>query len=221
MDQESPISSEDVAIAEKIHKKEISTLKGNTTKNKPDRITDPTISVLTEIKEIYQNITLAIDIICVNDCYVLTTIITNLFYWTIHYLKRITDYELSTALNAAFQPYQKVGYKIHTVKADNEFKRIFSSITDMNINMQFCNPNNHVPVAEHNNCTIKERCRIMYYRLPFHQLPKSLLIQLVYTVVVQPNYLPAPHGVSTQLSPRTILHQEYISYKAYSQFSFE
>ena len=70
----------------------------------------------------------------------------------------------------------------------------------MNIIMQFCNPDDHVPDAERNNCTIKERCCIMYYCLPFNQLPKSLLIQYVYTVVAQLNYLPAQHGISTQLS---------------------
>ena len=60
----------------------------------------------------------------------------------------------------------------------------------------------------------------MYYRLPFNQLPKSLLIKLVYTIVAQLNYLPAQHGVSTQLSPRTIIHQEHISYKTHGQISF-
>ena len=60
----------------------------------------------------------------------------------------------------------------------------------------------------------------MYYCLPFNLLPKSLLIQLVYTIVAQLNYLPAQHGVSTQLSPRTIIHQKHISYKTYGKFSF-
>ena len=97
---------------------------------------------------------------------------------------------------------------------------MFSSMNDMNINMQFCNPDDHVPEAECNNLTIKERCRTMYYRLPFNQLPKSFLIQLVQTVVVQLNYLSAQHGVSTQLRPRTIIHQEHISYKTHGQYSF-
>ena len=119
-----------------------------------------------DIREIHQNITLAIDIICVNNCSFLTTISSNLFYWTVHYLTRITGHELSTVLNEAFQSYQKAGYNIHTIKADNEFKRIFSSMNDMNINMQFCNPDDHVLEAVRNNCTIKERCRIMYYSLP-------------------------------------------------------
>ena len=93
-------------------------------------------------------------------------------------------------------------------------------MNDMNINMQFCNPDDHVPEAERNNRTIKERYRIMYYCLPFNQLPKSLLIKLIYTVVAQLNYLPAQHCVSIQLSPRTIIHQEHTSYKTHGQFSF-
>ena len=47
--RESPVSSQDIAIAGKIYQKEVSTLKENTTKNKLDRITDPTISVPPEI----------------------------------------------------------------------------------------------------------------------------------------------------------------------------
>ena len=177
--RDSPITSQDVAIAEKIYQKKISSLKGNTTKRKPNRIIDPTITVPPDIREIHQTITFVMDIIRINNCYFLTTISNNLFYRTVHYLTRITGHELSTALNEALQPYQKAGYNIHTIKADNKFKRMFSSMNDMNINMQFCNPDDHVPEAECNNLTIKERCRTMYYRLPFNQLPKSFLIQLV------------------------------------------
>ena len=43
--------------------KKISTLKRNTTKNKPNRMIDPTISVPPDIREMHQNITLAIVII--------------------------------------------------------------------------------------------------------------------------------------------------------------
>ena len=91
---------------------------------------------------------------------------------------------------------------------------------DMNINVQFSNPEDHVGEAERNNRTIKERCRIIYHKLPYDQLPKSLLIQLVYTVVAQLNYMPAQHGVSSHLSPRTIIHQENISYKTHGKFTF-
>ena len=70
--QDSPISSQDVTIAEKIYQKEVLTLKGNSTKNKPNRIIDP--KVPPDIREIHQTITLAIDIIYVNNCYFLTTI---------------------------------------------------------------------------------------------------------------------------------------------------
>ena len=86
--------------------------------------------------------------------------------------------------------------------------------------MQFCNPHDHIPEAECKNHNIKEICRITYYCLPFNQLPKSLLILLIYTVVAQLNYLAVQHSVSTQLSPGTIIHLEHISYKTHGQFSF-
>ena len=183
-------------------------------------MSDPTISIPKQIQKLHQKITLAIHIIQINNCYFLTTISKNIYYRTVHYLKRINGYELSIALKEAFQPYKKAGYQIHTLKADNEFKQTLSSMEDMNINVQFSNPEDHVGEAERNNRTIKERCRIIYHKLPYDQLPKSLLIQLVYTVVAQLNYMPAQHGVSSHLSPRTIIHQENISYKTHGKFTF-
>ena len=93
-------------------------------------------------------------------------------------------------------------------------------MVNVNINVQFSNPNNHVGEAECDKQTIKERCHIRYHRLPYNQLPKSLLMQLVYTVVAQLNYMSAQHGISSHLSPRTIIHQENISYKYHGKFTF-
>ena len=39
------------------------------------------------------------------------------------------------------------------------------------INMNYANPQDHVPEVEHNNRTIKEWVQAIYHRLPYTHLP--------------------------------------------------
>ena len=38
---------------------------------------------------------------------------------------------------------------------------------DLNVDMNYANPGNHVPEIERNNQTVKGRYRSQYHRLPF------------------------------------------------------
>ena len=42
---------------------------------------------------------------------------------------------------------------------------------DSDIQMNYANPDAHVPDVERNNRVIKERARIAYYLLPFKKIP--------------------------------------------------
>ena len=66
--------------------------------------------------------------------------------------------------------------------------------------MQYCNAQDHVPEAERNNRTIKERVRVNFYQLPFKCLPQVLVIILVTEATKKLNYVPAKHGISRYYS---------------------
>jgi hypothetical protein len=76
---------------------------------------------------------------------------------------------------------------------------------DLGACMNFTNALDHVPEAERNNRTIKERVRAAYHQLPYKALPRQLIRYLVQTQASQLNLFPAKGGISPYYSPRTIL----------------
>jgi hypothetical protein len=88
---------------------------------------------------------------------------------------------------------------------------------DLDVNMNFTNAQDHVPEAERNNRTIKERIRAAYHRLPYKALPRIMIRYLAMYQVNQLNLFPVKGGVSAYYSPRMILNQENLDYaKHYS-----
>ena len=79
---------------------------------------------------------------------------------------------------------------------------------DLDIVMNYTNAQDHVPEAERNNRTIKERVRAAFHRLPFKKIPKVMLRYLAMTQVNQLNLFPANGGVSKYYSPKMILTSE-------------
>jgi hypothetical protein len=74
---------------------------------------------------------------------------------------------------------------------------------DVNMNAQ-----DHVPEAERNNQTIKERIRAAYHCLPYKALPRIMIRYLAMYQVNQLNLFPVKEGVSACYNPRMILNQE-------------
>ncbi len=73
---------------------------------------------------------------------------------------------------------------------------------DMDIEMNYANPQDHVPEAERNNRTIKERFRTMYHQLPYKAIPRIMIQYLAIVCTSQWNYFPAKGGVSRYYSPK-------------------
>ena len=46
---------------------------------------------------------------------------------------------------------------------------------DLDVVMNYTNASNHVPEAERNNRTIKERIRAAYHRLPYKAIPRVMI----------------------------------------------
>jgi hypothetical protein len=79
---------------------------------------------------------------------------------------------------------------------------------DLDVNMNFTNAQDHVPAAERNNGTIKERIRAAYHCLPYKALPRIMIRYLAMYQVNQLNLFPVKEGVSACYNPRMILNQE-------------
>ena len=91
---------------------------------------------------------------------------------------------------------------------------------DLDVAMNDTHAQDHVPEAERNNRTIKERVRAAFHRLPFKKIPKVMLRYLAMTQVNQLNLFPAKGGVSKYYSPKMILTSESLDYNKHFQVSF-
>jgi hypothetical protein len=91
---------------------------------------------------------------------------------------------------------------------------------DLGVHVNFTNALDHVPEAERNNRTIKERVRAAHHRLPYKALLRQLIRYLVTTQASQLNLFPAKGGISPYYSPRTILGLPILDYEKHCAVPF-
>ena len=82
--------------------------------------------------------------------------------------------------------------------------------------MNFANPGDHVPEAERNNQTTKERIRAAFHRLPYKAMPRVMIQYLSMECTSKLNIFPAKGGISPYYSP----NQRTLDYKKECQVPF-
>jgi hypothetical protein len=95
------VTTEDIEIAEEIFGPDVGSLKGKTTRMKPNPVVNNYIDIPQELMLKQQNIVFCIDSIKVNGLLFLTTISKNVCYWTAQYIESKT-----------FQFYQEFDVKM-------------------------------------------------------------------------------------------------------------
>ena len=213
-----PVTTKDIVLAEKIFGKDIGSLKGKSTRRKPIPVVENQIEIPSELIKSQRDVTLCVDGMKVNGIDFLTTISRNLYYRTATSLKSKKAEDYLYRFKEVIRMYKKGGFEVKRIHADNEFRPLTAPLQDdHNIELNFANPQEHVPEAERNNRTIQERVRANYHRLPYRRLPKLLVITLVQETPRKLNFFPAKHGVSKYYSPRMILHQRTLDYQLHCQ----
>ena len=81
------------------------------------------------------------------------------------------------ALDVIFHQYNKDGFVIiKTIYCDGEYCAMMNKVSDdLNIVMNYTNASDHMPEAERNNHTRKERIRATFQRLPYKAIPCIML----------------------------------------------
>ena len=210
-----PVTMDDVMLAEKIFGKDIATIKGKTTRQRPKVVVQDVVAIPKELIASQYEVTLCIDAFFVNGIPFLSTISKHLMYRSAQAIgdKRSVENYKRTLANV-LKLYKNSGFKVTQIRADNEFKK---TLNDMKDEYQFtpnmANPNEHVPEAERNNRTIQERVRAVYHSLPFEAINKLMTKYLTQECASKLNYFPSKNGVSDKYSPREIMHKVKLDYK--------
>jgi hypothetical protein len=107
------------------------------------------------------------------------------------------------------------------IHCDGEYKSLLDPVKEqLNTEMNFANAGDHVPEAERNNRTIKERIRAAFHRLPFKAIPRTMLKYLAMEHTSKLNTFPAKGGISPYYSPRVLLNQRPIDFNKECKFPF-
>jgi hypothetical protein len=212
--QKCPVTVEDVNISEKIFGPDMSSLKGKSTRRKPKPVRSDLIEIPKEIITKHHDIDLCIDPMYVNECGMLTVIDRTIKFGSLVSMNTKQHVEYYRALDQILHHYNRAGSVIRTLHCDGEFRGMMEQVEDdLDVKMNFTNAQDHVPEAERNNQTIKERIRAAYHRLPYKAIPQIMINYLAMIQANQLNLFPTKGGVSKYYySPRMILNQTNLDY---------
>ncbi|KAI2499682.1 Reverse transcriptase (RNA-dependent DNA polymerase) [Fragilaria crotonensis] len=200
-----PVTPDDAKRALLIYGPDIAVLKGKMTRSgaEPSAPTFRAVQIPAPILEHHSDITLCVDFFFVQGVGFLHTISRGIGFRTVAPVADRTRATILKEITSVISLYQDRGFRVCDVHADNEFECIRNAIrpTEMNI----VPADGHVGEVERSIRTIKERLRTCVHGLPFKRLPKIMIRHMVIDVVRCLNQFPRKHGVSTTMSPATIV----------------
>jgi hypothetical protein len=175
--QNCPVTVEDVNISEKIFGPDISSRKGKLTRRKPKPVRQDLIESLKEIITKHHNTDLCMDAIYENECGILTAIDQTIKFRSLVPMNTKQHVEFCHAIDQICRHYNRAGFVIRTKQhCDGLFRGMMEKVEDdLDVDMNFTNAQDHVPEAERNNQTIKERIRAAYHHLPYKAIPQIMI----------------------------------------------
>jgi hypothetical protein len=201
--QNCPVTVEDVNISEKIFGPDMSSLKVKSTRRKPKPVRSDLIEIPKEIITKHHDIDLCMGAMYLNECGImLTTIDRAIKFRSLVPMNTKQHVEYYHALNQILRYYNRAGFVIRTIHCDGEFHGMMEKVEDdLDVDMNFTNAQDHVPEAERNNCTIKERIRAAYHRLPCKAIPRIMINYLAMIQANKLNLFPVKGGSPNTTAP--------------------
>jgi len=107
-------------------------------------------------------------------------------------------------INKVKATYEKSGFSIQSLHADTEFELLRPSL-EPEIELTIYANKEHVGPIEREVRTVKERNRSTVHGFPYACMPKVMTVAMVERTVHILNSFPAANGISTTMSPATIV----------------
>ena len=130
------VTLDDIKVAERIFGKDISSIKGKTTRHTPKPVVTDIIEVPKGIIKNNKEVVLCVDIIWVQGLPFLATISIDIGFRTVQFLNNTKEKIVMEAINNVFQVYNKGNFKIKEIQADPKFIKISNNILD-DLDIQF------------------------------------------------------------------------------------
>jgi hypothetical protein len=134
------------------------------------------------ILEQHQLVTLAVDVIFVNGVPFLVSVARGLNLVTTKFTPSRTAKQLAADITRMMDLYVCGGFQVGTVLMENEFEKLRNLVPILVVNTTAAKE--HVLEVERKIRLIKERGRGILNTLPFKRMPKLMLIELIYHVVL-------------------------------------
>ena len=196
-----PVTVNTVNNAHQIFGPDLAGIRGRTVRRPPESVTTNYVQIPRVILERHQLVTLAVDVMFVNGVPFLVSVARGLNLVTAEFTSSQTAKQLAAGITQMIDLYARGGFQVGTVLMDNEFEKLQNLVPILAINTTAAKE--HVPEVERKIGLIKERGRGILNTLPFKKMPRLMLIDLVYHVVLWLN----ASGVSETLSPHKIVYQ--------------
>ena len=167
------VTTEDVNLALKTLGPDVATIKGKTTRRKPQPVVDNIIEIPDELLNIHREIELSVDGMKVNGLQFFTTVAHDIYYRTAQYIKSTHAHQFRECLEEIIAMYRSGGFVVTKINCENEFRKAFEGYAEAKtppIKVNYSAAQEHIPRAERNNRTIQERVRTGYHYPPYTHL---------------------------------------------------
>ena len=199
------VTADDITRADRIYGPPPPLLLGKSTRSKPNKVQLSHVPLPLQIQERFKNISLHVDFFYVNGHPFLHTKSEFVNFLTVQSGKTRTTASITQGLQTVLEVYNKRGFNVTKIFADNEFdiKSLHTALLPTNIHIYAAGE--HCAVAERSIRTIKERCRCICHSIPFTRYTKLMVYSLVDNIIFWLNSFPSKGGASQTLSPAGIV----------------
>ena len=214
-----PVTTIDVDNALKIFGPSVASLKGKTSRTRPDRIRQGVVEVPIELLRDRRDVTLHVDVMQVNSIPFLVTISEDLGFTTIESLPSSTSPTVLQAIKTVIKVYKFRDFFVRNISMDNAFTPLEGDLVSMSIIPNFVSASEHVPHIERRIRVIKERMHALRHTLPFRKVPKLLIRELGKFTVMWLNAFPNKGGLQ-DISPRVLITGVPLDYNIQCRLPF-
>ena len=203
--QNCPVTDKDCQTAIEICGQDRATLHGETTRSSQTAAVDNTVAIPKRSLCLHKNVHVCVDNFHVNGMPFLTSISKTLMCRTVANLKDEKTLTLCQALDAIFKRCNDAGCKVRHLSLDNQCKPALDPIKDqLGLTVHCAAAQEHVPQAERNVRTFKDRIRSAIAAVPFVCLPDLLVTAIVMEVGTKLNFFVNENGIPN-CAPRQLL----------------